>query len=460
MDEFEHFMENQRHMAKSSRSDNSQQQQLEVYNTIKNTVSSPILFEGYDKDKITTTIAALVQDGKVLQSVDAPAQCEIILQTTPFYAEKGGQVGDTGTIQTDTASTDITDTQTPVEGIVTHISTLKKGSLSVGDTVTAQVDAVRRGEIRKHHSVTHLLHFALREVLGEHVKQRGSLVTPEKLRFDFSHYQALTEDELIRITAITNDLIRQNHSQTTQVESLDQARSEGAMALFGEKYGDKVRVVTIGPTKELCGGTHVNASGDIGFFIITNESSISAGVRRIEAICAKTAEHHIIQQEQILKDISSLLSASTGEISSKIEKLIEDNRTLEKSLKEAQIKKGLASVDDILHTAQKVNGTQVIVKNCGESDRTLLRNLGDALKDKLSSGIIALGGKQDENAMFLVMVTKDLVKQGYHAGEIIKQIAQIAGGKGGGRPDMAQAGAKDTSKIDDALKEIFNIIRG
>ncbi|MCP5462938.1 MAG: alanine--tRNA ligase [bacterium] len=459
MEQFEAHMEKQRHMAKSSRTDSAQIQLSALYSSIKDSFDTPILFDGYTHDSLKTTICALIRDGKRVDSAITADNCEIILESTPFYAEKGGQIGDTGIIKGHNFSAVVNDTRTPIDGIITHICTDIHGTISVGDEVTAQIDAMRRDEIRKHHSVTHLLHYALREVLGEHVKQRGSIVTQNKLRFDFSHYQPVTQDELKEIMEITNRLIRQNHQQVTQIQSLSEARSEGAMALFGEKYGDKVRVVTIGPTKELCGGTHVRATGEIGFFHIISESSISAGVRRIEAICSSAAEHHVFELDKVVHDLSSLLSTSPLEVIAKVEKIIEDNKTLESSLKQMHIKKGLSQIDHILKEKILINGTAIVLKNCGATDRDVLRNLGDALKDKLSSGIIALGGHENENAMFLVMVTKDLVDKGYHAGELIKIIAQAAGGKGGGRPDMAQAGAKDKSKIDEALNEIINILR-
>ncbi len=459
MSTFEENMERQRTMAKSAQKDTTGAKKDEVYVDLMKEIKSPVLFEGYETEELTTKVIYIIKNGEKSASAGEGDKVNIILQRTPFYAESGGQVGDTGKIISDNSEIEVINTFSPVSGLVVHSAKIIKGKLSVDEKVTAIIDKNRREEIRKHHSATHLLHYALRTVLGEHVRQAGSLVEPDRFRFDFTHFKSLTDQETGEIIKLVNDLIQKNIGQKTELKDIKQAREEGAMALFGEKYAENVRVVSFGDiSKELCGGTHVKSTGEIGFMAVCGESSIASGVRRIEAVCGKSARDYYLNRDSIIKELCGYLRTSPEEIKDKVEKLSEDKKKLEKDIQNLKTKKGKESIDEILCEIKTVNGINLLVKNCGDCDKEYLRSLGDSLKNKLSSAVICLGAKSGDQIIFLVMVTQDLVKQGYHAGNIIKQIAQAAGGNGGGRPDMAQAGAKDVEKLDSALEQIYSLI--
>ncbi len=462
MDQFNTFMNQQRVMARSAQKGTVSSSDVSIYQSVADMLGKPTIFTGYETDTQKTTVTAIILNGNIVDSAESGADIDIVLRETPFYAESGGQVGDTGTITSNDGSVEIatTDTFYPVENLIIHKAKVIKGVVKKGADVTAAIDSLRRNEIRKHHSATHLLHYALRSVLGSHVRQSGSMVEPDRFRFDFTHFAGLDDEQTMQIMKIVNDLIQQDLQQKTEIKDIKDAKKDGATALFGEKYGEKVRVVSFGNvSKELCGGTHVNASGQIGFMTIVNEGSVATGIRRIEAVCGKSAEQYFFNNRQLVKNISSLLRVSPKEILGKIEKLLNDKKSMEKQIQELHARQGSDSISHIIDSAKPVHGIPVIAHNCGEINKDALRAIGDKVRDKLQSGIIALGASSDGKALFLVMVTKDLFDQGYHAGNLVKKIAQAAGGNGGGRQDMAQAGANDSSKVDEALQEIFAVLK-
>ncbi len=462
MHHFNTLMDQQRVMARSAQKGNASSTDISIYESVQELISKPTSFTGYELDTQQTIAASIIEDGNIVDAASTGAEIELVLEETPFYAESGGQKGDTGTITNAEGSLEIlvSDTIAPIDGLTVHKAKIVKGYLNKGDSVTATIDASRRNEIRKHHSATHLLHYALRKVLGDHVRQSGSLVEPDRFRFDFTHFAGLDDTQSRQITELVNDLIQLDLSQKTEVKDIKDAKKDGATALFGEKYGDTVRVVSFGKvSKELCGGTHVSATGQIGCMTIINEGSVATGIRRIEAVCGKSAEHYFLENQQLVKNIASVLRVGPQDIIDKIEKMLDDKKLMEKRIQDLQTRQGTDSIDTILASAKPVHGISVVAHNCGEINKDALRTIGDKVRDKLQSGIIALAASSDDKALFLVMVTKDLIDQGHHAGNLVKKIAQAAGGNGGGRPDMAQAGANDVSKVDEALQEIFSILK-
>jgi alanyl-tRNA synthetase len=377
----------------------------------------------------------------------------VLTDQTPFYGESGGQVGDTGTL----GSFPVLDTQKHA-GLIVH---KVKGSVAVGQKVELKVDVERRDSIRRNHSATHLLHKALKTVLGEEVKQKGSIVAPDYLRFDFSCFKQPAPEQLERVEDLVNQWIRENQGAQTKVMAIDEAKASGAVALFGEKYGDKVRVVTVHPeSTELCGGTHVKASGDIGLLKITGESSIASGVRRITAVTGKGAVDYVREMEHELKRAAEVLKAPRNEISKRIEQSQKRLKELEKKLEEAQLKAQSGAAKANGEHIREVNGIKVLTQQVDTADAKLLRGLADRYRDQLRSGVVGLGGPTaDGKALLLVAATKDLVEKGLKAGDLIRELAGVVGGTGGGKPDMAQAGGSDPSKIPQALERLHDLVK-
>lgn len=419
--------------------------------------SSPTEFAGYESTEGKATVLAILKDETKIESATKGDSIQILLDRTPFYGESGGQVGDSGSAFNDKVQIELLDATKPLPGLIVHKAKILNGSLTTGDSLTIQVDKDTRQNTALNHSATHLLHAALKEVLGEHIKQAGSLVAPDRLRFDYTHFSPLTEKESRRIESLVNEKIRENIQVSTLEMEINDAIKEGAMALFGEKYGDRVRVVTVpGFSKELCGGTHVSATGDIGLFRILSEGGIASGIRRIEAVTGSTAYEKVRSEYEALSAIRSLLKSPSNEELSKIKKLLEKNRELEKeivSLKGKMVR-GNETPDDI----QKVGEVSFLIKNLEGTDAKTLRTYIDNAKNKLKSGIIVAGSVADGKVAMAAGVTKDLTHK-FHAGNIIKEIAVIVGGSGGGRPDMAQAGGTETNKLDEALKRAEEIIK-
>ena len=417
-------------------------------------------FVGYDCLEAEASVLALIWEGESVSSVKKGDEVEIVLSQTPFYAEAGGQVGGKGFIQGVSGRADIGNTRAPLAGVHVHYGKMLDGELSVGDTVTAQVDTERRLDIVRNHTATHLLHKALRLVLGSHAQQAGSLVAPDRLRFDFAHLSPLTLDELEQVESLVNDSIRENLLVAAEVTSHDNAIASGATALFGEKYGDEVRVLTIGEgySRELCGGTHVRATGQIGSFIVLSESSIGSGLRRIEALTGRGAERYIRERFSLLEDTAEVLQSDVPDIRERADALMTQLRQQQKELARLWAEEATRGADALLSRVKEIGGIRVLVSEVEVSDIESLRTMTDRFRERLGSAVVVLGSVINGRPTFVVAITPDLVKKGLHAGKLAQAVARITGGGGGGRPGMASAGGKDVSKLGDALSQVEKLI--
>jgi alanyl-tRNA synthetase len=415
-------------------------------------------FLGYDTLESDARVVALLDaEGRAVQTLEQGAAGTVALERTPFYAESGGQVGDTGELLAGAARFTVTDTH-KLGAAFGHIGTMEGGRIAVGDSVAAKVDGERRAAIVLNHSATHLLHAALRKVLGPHVQQKGSLVAPDRLRFDFSHYEPVTPEQLLEIEALVNAEIRRNAAADVRVLPYDEAIAAGALAFFGDKYGDRVRVLKLGEfSTELCGGTHVRRAGDIGLFKILSESGIAAGVRRIEAVTGQGALDFVNASEAALRDVAGLVKAGRDDVPAKVGQLVERTRTLERELQALRRKLATGGARDLLQETQIVNGIKVLAARIDGADAKALRDTADQLKDKLGSGVVVLGAVDGDRVVFVAGVTKDLAGR-LKAGEIIRAVAELCGGRGGGRADFAQAGGTEPDKIDAALALVPQLI--
>ena len=422
--------------------------------------SSPAtVFEGYRTTQGKGKVLAILKGQTPVDSARTGDEIEFLTDKTPFYGESGGQVGDSGRAYNENVQLTLNDTTKPLPCLIVHKAKVIQGTLQTGDNLTLEVSAETRGDTALNHSATHLLHAALKEVLGGHIKQAGSLVAPDRLRFDYTHFSPLTDKERARIESRVNEKIRENIQVATQEMDIDTAIKEGAMALFGEKYSDTVRVVDIpGFSKELCGGTHVTATGNIGLFRITSEGGIASGVRRIEAVTGATAYNTMRTEQDSLSAIRELLKAPSNEEIAKLKKLLEKNRQLEKEI--TTLKKKMVSGQESsgIDEVQKVGDVSLLIKKLEGMDAKTLRTFIDNAKNQLKSGVVVVGSVADGKVSMAAGVTKDLTQK-YHAGNIIKNIAMIVGGSGGGRPDMAQAGGPEIGKLDEALKKAEELIR-
>ncbi|HKJ07490.1 MAG TPA: alanine--tRNA ligase [Gammaproteobacteria bacterium] len=416
-------------------------------------------FTGYDRLVDRATVTTLLRGREPVQRLEPGEQGVVVLDHTPFYGESGGQVGDTGVLETAAARFAVQDTKKQGSGVHAHIGILEGGVLQVGDTVEAHVDAARRRAIMLNHSATHLLHAALRKVLGEHVQQKGSLVEPDRLRFDFSHFEPVTAGQLETIERLVNEQIRLNADVETEVMPIDQAMEAGAMALFGEKYGEQVRVLTMGDfSVELCGGTHVRRAGDIGFFKIVSEAGVAAGVRRIEAVTGERALDYVRETEAALQRIGDLLKAGRDDAQSKVSQLVERTRKLEKELERIKAKLASQQGTDLTTQAVDVDGTKVLAARLDGADPKVLRDTVDQLKNKLGTAAVVLAVVDGEKVSLAAGVTKDRTDR-IKAGELVNAVAQQVGGRGGGRPDMAQAGGNQPEHVDTALQSVVDWVR-
>ena len=412
-------------------------------------------FYGYNLVELDADVAALFHDGKPVQQLAAGQTGIMVLNKTPFYGESGGQVGDIGMISTPTGSAQVEDT-TIQQGAFLHHVKVTQGSVQTGEQVSAQIDAQQRAAVKANHSATHLLHAALRQVLGDHVAQKGSLVTAERIRFDFAQPEALTGSQLQQIEQLVNAQIRANTAVSTQLMSLEQAKKQGAMALFGEKYADEVRVLTMGEddfSVELCGGTHVRATGDIGFFHIVSEVGIAAGVRRIEAVTGDVALNLVHKEERCLQQMAGLLKTNPEQVVTKLEQTLERVKQLEKELERQKAKAAAQAGAELVEQVVNVKGMNVLSVMVPGADSKTLRDMMDKLKDKLGSGIIVLGTVANDKAAIVAGVTKDLIKS-VKAGDLANQVAQQVGGRGGGRPELAQAGGPEVANLESALNSV------
>jgi alanyl-tRNA synthetase len=408
-------------------------------------------FHGYDQlVRDTARVTALFVDGVSVEAMQPGQTGVVVLDHTPFYAESGGQVGDQGTLKAATVWFDVADTLKVLPEVFGHHGELRTGVLKVGDAVAAEVDAVRRARTMRNHSATHLMHKALREVLGGHVQQKGSLVDADKTRFDFSHNAPMTPLQIREVEARVNAEIFANAATAAQIMGFDDAVKNGAMALFGEKYGDEVRVLSIGTSKELCGGTHVARTGDIGLFKIVGESGVAAGIRRVEAITGDNVLHYLQTLDTRINEAAAALRAQPSELTQRIGQVQDQVKTLEKELERLKSKLAASQGDELVSQAVDVAGIKVLAAKLDGADAKTLRETMDQLKDKLKTAAIVLGSVTDGKVALIAGVTADATAK-VKAGELVNFVAQQVGGKGGGRPDMAQAGGTEPEKLPQAL---------
>ena len=413
-------------------------------------------FTGYDSiSDVEGVITTVIKDGKEARQLKAGEKGEVVLDRTPFYAESGGQASDKGIMESSLVRAEVIQVKLPVSGLRMHEVKVLQGELNLGDRVSMSVNAEARAATAGNHTSTHLLQAALREVLGPHVKQAGSLVAPERLRFDFTHYKGLSEWEIQQIEKIVNEKIRGNIEVLTEIQDLDEAVSNGATALFGEKYDQKVRVVSVpGYSKELCGGTHVRRTGDISVFKIVNESSISAGVRRIEALTGARAVQKFVEDERILKNISVRLNAAPARLEDSVSELLENLRSSQKEIEKLQVQLAQQATSDAASEVREIEGIKVVSREVKEADRNTLRQVADDIRNRIKSGVVVLGTATGDKVSLLVMVTEDLTGR-IKANELIRPVAKHVQGGGGGKPDMAEAGGKNPAGLQKALDSVY-----
>ena len=453
VDRFESEMEQQKELSKRG--------QREV---IQATSEAPIQsqeFVGYENLESQAEVVLISKDNTFVDQADQSDEVDIELDNTPFYGEYGGQVGDTGTLSSEGVEVDIIDTQRAGKDRIIHRGRIKKGRLNKGQKVAAKVNLSRRKAIARNHTATHLLQAALRQVLGDHVSQAGSLVAPDRLRFDFTHFAAMTDAEIEDVEAIVNRRIIENTPVSTSITAFDQAKKAGAIALFGEKYDEFVRVVEAGDfSAELCGGTHVAATGEIGLCLIISESAVAAGVRRIEALTGEGAYMHSKKRTTELEAVSRILRSNPAEVKDRVEKLLAQQKELESEVQRLRLRQTGTLFDDFIKEAVEVNGTKVVTADVDAQNIDSLRKMADVLRDKLGSGVGVLGTVLGEKVTFIVVVTDNLIRErGLKAGEIVKRVATITGGGGGGKNHLAQAGGKDPSKLKEALTQAPAIVK-
>jgi alanyl-tRNA synthetase len=415
-------------------------------------------FEGYETMESESTVLGIIADGNPADEIGEGEQGEVLLDRTPFYAESGGQIGDTGEIRAEALRAEVLETKRPIEGFSLHKVKVVQGSLKSGARVHCAVDREKRLSTMRNHTATHLLHAALRNVLGSHVKQAGSYVSAERLRFDFTHFSSIDAKTIEEIEDLVNEAIVQNIKVETAVMETKKAMESGVIALFGEKYGKEVRVVSVsGVSSELCGGTHAGATGDIGLFKILSEGSVASGIRRIEAVTGREALNFYRNEERELKTISDLLKTSESP-SERLTKLLAEMKELERALEKFKGQSAAESSSKILDKAREINGVKVVAYRVDGIAPKDLRVMADSVRDGMGSGVLLLASVTDEQASMVAMVTKDLVSR-YSAGDLLKQVAATAGGRGGGKPDIAQGGTKEINKLDKALESLYDIVK-
>ncbi len=456
---FTRAMEEQRERGRAAARFGGGREELRVYEVLG---VGETAFLGYDRIETDTVVAGILKDGDPVQRAETGERVEIVLRETPFYAEGGGQVGDTGTVVASGGLALVSDTQKPIGELIVHTAEVVEGAIAVGDAVHASVDAERRLDVARNHTATHLLHAALRDVLGSHVRQAGSLVAPDRLRFDFTHVSAVSRDELGEIERRINESVRGDLPLVKDERTYREATANGALAFFGERYGDRVRTVQIGETQpvsfEVCGGTHLERTGQIGVFHVVGESSVGTGVRRIEAVTGRGGEEWVGQRLRQLDEAAALLRAQPSELPHRIEGLLAQAEEARRSLRAGQREASRQEADTLLDEVRDVGGVQVLAVQSDAPDAQALRELGDRLRDKLGSGVVVLGSVFNGRPGLLAMVTPDLVDRGFDAGAIVDTAAKVMGGGGGGQPRLAQAGGKDASRLGEALKAVAGIV--
>ncbi len=419
----------------------------------------PTEFTGYGGTMGASRIVALMAENELQDAISAPQVAAVVLEQTPFYAESGGQIGDRGTLSNSMGTFEVLDTRRPVPSLIVHYGRMIEGHLRVGSEARAEVNSSRREDTMRNHSATHLLHRALKEVLGEQVQQKGSLVEPERLRFDFNHPRALTTEEVRQIDRLVNEWIRNDYHVETEIMPLQQALATGAMHLFGEKYGERVRVVTMGRSKELCGGTHCHATGQIGVYVTTQENGIAAGIRRIEALTGRAAETYLIGRAQIVDALAAKLQTSPDALETRVEQLAQDLAAARRRLTQIEREAAREEANQLASAPKMVSGIRVVAAKVSASDDKTLREMGDQIRSRLGSGVVVLAAALENRVAFIVSVTPDLTTKGLHAGKIAAAVGERLGGKGGGRPDSAQGGGKDSQLLPGALAAVTEIVQ-
>ncbi len=453
---FEREMEGQRSRARAAWKGSGDSAVAEVYGRISRDLECE--FTGYEATAGDSEVLVLLSGGEPAASASQDDDVELVFGATPFYAESGGQVGDRGVVKTATGEVEIRDTQKPVQGLIVHRGRVVSGSVEQGQAAHLVVDEANREAIVRNHSATHLLHAALREVLGPQAMQKGSLVDADRLRFDFTHDSPLSDDEIARIEDIANGWIEQNSSGTVEVMPYRDALESGAVAIFEEKYGDEVRVVSFGDcSTELCGGTHASATGDIGLLKVVSETGIAAGVRRIEAMSGLAALRHLRAQERTLRDAASLLNVSVGEVANRVEKLLDERKASRREIEKLKSASHGDAAADLVGSAKEIAGGKAVAARVDGSDAKSMRTMIDDLRNRLGSGVVLAIADSDGKVLLAIGVSKDLVGR-YKAGDLIREVAGIVGGGGGGRPDFAQAGGKQADRIDAAIEKFYSLL--
>lgn len=451
LEAFNKKMQNQKEMARSARAETNY---MGAEDTVLNKIPLYIdtVFEGYDRLESTSKVKLLIKEGEFVSLLSQGEKGIILVDNTPFYAEMGGQVGDNGVIYNENFKGRVVDCKNNVAGKILHFVEIISGSVNLEDTVLLKADKNRRDDIRRNHTSTHILGEALRRVLGEHVHQSGSYVDEHRLRFDFNHFEALTDKQLREVEDLVNENIREAKTVNTTVMSLEEAKKSGAVAIFDSKYSDEVRVVSIGDfSKELCGGTHVSNSGEIGLFKIVSESGIAAGIRRIEAVTGREAIEYLYSKSDMLKEIANKFKCSEKEIIHKLDLQFNELREVRKELEELKMKLAGSKEDSILDSVKIVKGINLFTGVLKDVDGNALRELADKIRSKSQNSVVLLGSDVEGKVNLVAMATKDAVERGVHCGKIIKEVAAITGGGGGGRPDMAQAGGRFPDKLEEAI---------
>ena len=459
-DEFNREMEEQKKRARSARGNmEGEGWKEDPISKLNETIDSE--FDGYDDLSLDGTVEVLVKEGELVDFASKGDSIIVVLDKTTFYPEGGGQVGDEGHIKADGVVVEVEETKKGANNSIKHFGKVLEGEIKVGSKVKTFVDKEIRMASARNHSATHLLHKALKDTLGDHVNQAGSLVTPDRLRFDITHFEPISKGELLKIEKEVNEAILSSLDVKCDIMDIKSAKEKGAMALFGEKYDNEVRVVSMGDySSELCGGTHLKNTSQIGLFKILSEGGVAAGVRRIEAITGRAVYKYILDKENDIQDICTVLKTKEDNISQRVGAILEENKSLAKELHDVKSKVSLQSADVILDSKVDIEGVNLITYKFENTDMETLRETADNLRDKLGSGVVVLANTADDKVNFVVTATKDVINRGIHSGNIVREVSKIAGGKGGGRPNMAQAGASDVTKVDEALNSASEVVRG
>jgi len=460
MQGFKIEMEKQRNRARENSNFHSDFGKVKMYEELNLKSTS---FVGYDSWKSTSKIVAMISASSIKNKASLGEELEVILDLTPFYAEGGGQVGDTGKIIGANGILEVSDTKEIIPGIILHYGKVLKGELSTNEIVSAEIDYIKREDTARNHTATHMLHAALREILGPHVRQAGSLVTPNRLRFDFSHMKPISVDEMTKIQSVVNKKIRENMTINRSENTYPGAIEDGALAFFGDKYGERVRLIEISNGSrfsfEVCGGTHAHTTGELGAIYIIGESGIGAGMRRIEAVSGREAENLVQENFKLMTNISNSLNVPNDQIEIKISAMLEQMETSNKQITELEEKLTIQEAKSLLENVEVINGVNVISSYINASSANLLRSTGDWLKTQITSGVIAIGSIVNSNPMMIIMVTKDLADRGINASDMAKKVAKIMDGGGGGKSEIAQAGGKLSDKLPDAISMIPTLIK-